>query len=273
MQGKAPPANRSNFPNFCLCPSGPALQWKPRGEGSASHHRFLHADASLQTPGFRHINTEAGSHRATLSTPRRGGSLTADRFSPSVERDTAKHGRDAPARPHPLLPASTLLSTPLLPAPGHSRALRGMLLPLSDAVDSPLAARGGGEGSAACSAHIQPGCGCPEEKLPGLASPRQRGSLLLGGSPVVWGLLEPRQSGRDAVAGRAEPSLSIPGWSLSIPGWSPGRRARRWMLRPAAPPHEGHACGDKASPTRVQLTPPGPQSCALNPSKRKNPAR
>lgn len=91
VQGKAPPAKHrephSNFPNFWLCSSGPALKWKPRGEGSASHHRFLHADGSLQIHSSRPINTEAGSHGDTLSTPWRGGSLTADRFSPSVKQD------------------------------------------------------------------------------------------------------------------------------------------------------------------------------------------
>lgn len=259
MEGKAPPANHrephSNFPNFCLCSSGPALQWKASGEGSASHHRFPYADGSLQIPSSRHINTEAGSHGDTLNTPRRGGSLTAERL---WNKTGAKRGREADT---PLLPAGTRLSSQELPVLSDSR---GMLQALSDAVNSPRDA-GRALLPAARSAHIQPGCGCPEERLPCL--PRRKGWILWGGSPVVWGLLEPRQSGRDAVAERAEPSLSIPRQS-----GSPGRRARRWILRPAAPPHQGHACGDKASPTRVRLTPPGPQPRAVDPIKRKDAA-
>lgn len=124
----------------------------------------------------------------------------------------------------------------------------GMLPALSDAVDSRLAAQGSGEGSA-------PGClrrshpagmwllsRCPEERLPCLAE--TKGWLLLGGDPRWCGGC---RSPVRAAGMRWQSGLSCPSASLAS-GGSPGRRARRWILRPAAPPREGHACGGHSQP-------------------------
>lgn len=85
------------------------------------------------------------------------------------------------------------------------------------------------------------------EPLPGgkAALPgRDKGLAPAGGDPRWCGGC---RSPVRAAGMRRQSGLSCPSASLAS-GGSPGRRARRWILRPAAPPREGHACGGHSQP-------------------------
>lgn len=233
---------------FCLSPS-----ISPRGCFPSNPRLQTHQYRSRLAP--RHLE-----HASARWEPRCGSLLPLR----ATRQSKARQGCSGTAASPPTC-EHTRLSTPLVPAqPGTP----GMLLALSDAViprsvpgEAGRALLPGGlcclEGSAACSAHIQPGCGCPEEKLPGLASPRQKGFAPPGGICRGVGAAG-APSERPGCGGRASRAVPQHPWlvpgeagtALDAPAGSTApRRTREWGQ---SQPHQGPVNSPRATILRSQ---------------------